>query len=441
MPDYLPRLVDETLARLLTQLPAIVLIGPRASGKTTTAMRHAASVVHLDRPAEAVAFRADPDAALGELAEPVLIDEWQVVPEVMGAIKRAVDRSPRRGRFLVTGSVRSELEPQMWPATGRIVRLRMGPLTVAERRTLDVRPLVDRVVAGAPLEPATPAPSLPQYLDLALASGFPDAATAPTSDARRRWLESYVEQILTHDAVAVEGGRDPARLRRFFEAYALNTAGVVTDRTLLEAAGVDRRTGVAYERLLEELLVVDPLPSWSTNRLKRLVQSPKRHLVDPGLLVGALGVDRAAVMREGDLLGRVLETFVTMHLRAESVVSETRPRLYHLRTEQGRQEVDIIAEFGAGSIIAFEVKADAAPDAHAARHLAWLRDRLGKRFVAGIVLHTGPSSFTIGDRLFAAPISTLWAASREARSARMRRMKRMKPTNRRTSPSSTSISK
>ncbi|HMN97565.1 MAG TPA: DUF4143 domain-containing protein [Phycisphaerales bacterium] len=409
MADYLPRLVDDILAKLLHQLPAIVITGPRASGKSTTALRHAASVVRLDRPAEAVAFRADPDAALKEFAEPVLIDEWQVVPAVMGAIKRAVDRSPKPGRFLVTGSVRSELGPQLWPATGRIVRLGMGPMTVSERRSLEVRPLVDRVAAGAPLKPATATPSLPQYLDLALASGFPAATIARTPDARRRWLESYVEQLLTHDAAAIESRRDPARLRRFFEAYALSTAGVVTDRALLEAAGVDRRTGIAYEHLLEELLVVESLPSWSTNRLKRLVQSPKRHLVDPGLLAGALGIDRSAVMREGDLLGRVLETFVMMHLRAESVVAEVRPRLHHLRTEQGRQEVDIIAEFGAGSIIAFEVKADAAPDSHAARHMAWLRDRLGKRFVAGVVLHTGPSSFTLDDRLFAAPISTLWA--------------------------------
>lgn len=420
MAEYLPRLVDDTLSRLATEFPAIVILGPRASGKTTTGLRHAASVVRLDRPAEAVAFRADPDAALEALAEPVLIDEWQVVPEVMGAIKRAVDRSPKPGRFLITGSVRSELDPQMWPATGRIVRLRMGPLTVSERRSVRIRPLVDRIAAGAPLESASSTPSLPQYLDLALASGFPEATVAPTTDARRRWLESYVEQILTHDAVAIESGRDPARLRRFFEAYAINTSGVVTDRTLLEAAGIDRRTGVAYERLLEELLVVEPLPSWSTNRLKRLVQSPKRHLVDPGLLVGAMGVDRSAVMREGDLLGRVLETFVMMHLRAESVVSAVRPRLYHLRSEQGRQEVDIIAEFGAGSIIAFEVKADAAPDADSARHLTWLRDRLGQRFVAGVILHTGPSTFNVGDRIVAAPISTLWAEASGARPASAR---------------------
>jgi len=114
-------------------------------------------------------------------------------------------------------------------------------------------------------------------------------------------------------------------------------------------------------------------------------------------------------MRDGHLLERVLDTFVAAHLRAESAVAETRPRLHHLRTEQGRQEIGIRAEIGTGRVVAFEVKASSAPDAAAARHLAWLRDQLGDRFVAGVVLHTGPRTFSLGDRLQAAPISTLWA--------------------------------
>lgn len=116
-------------------------------------------------------------------------------------------------------------------------------------------------------------------------------------------------------------------------------------------------------------------------------------------------------MRSGDLLGRILDTFVALHLRVEAAVAESRPRLYHLRTEQGRQEIDLLAEVGTGQVVAFEVKATSAPDADSARHLAWLRDQLGERFIAGVVLHTGPRTFTLGERLQAAPISTLWAES------------------------------
>lgn len=114
-------------------------------------------------------------------------------------------------------------------------------------------------------------------------------------------------------------------------------------------------------------------------------------------------------MAEGDLLGRVLDSLVALHLRAEAVVAKSRPRLYHLRAEQGRHEIDLLAEIGAGRVVAFEIKAASAPDASAARHLAWLRDQLGKRFIQGLVLHTGPRSYALGERITAAPISTLWA--------------------------------
>jgi predicted AAA+ superfamily ATPase len=102
--DYIPRLVDGLVSSLLASAPAIMLTGPRATGKTTTASQHVSDIVRLDRPGEAAAFRADPDAALAAQATPLLVDEWQVVPEVLGAIKRAVDEDSRPGRFLITGS-------------------------------------------------------------------------------------------------------------------------------------------------------------------------------------------------------------------------------------------------------------------------------------------------------------------------------------------------
>ena len=102
---YVARMADDRLERLFGELPALMLTGPRAAGKTTTARRHARTVVRLDREAEATAFDADPDSALGVLPEPVLLDEWQAVPGVLAAVKRAVDDDPRPGRFLMTGSL------------------------------------------------------------------------------------------------------------------------------------------------------------------------------------------------------------------------------------------------------------------------------------------------------------------------------------------------
>jgi hypothetical protein len=114
-------------------------------------------------------------------------------------------------------------------------------------------------------------------------------------------------------------------------------------------------------------------------------------------------------MRDAGLLGRMLDTFVVTQLRAELPRSESRPRLFHLRQEQGRREIDLMVEYGAGRILAMEIKATSAPTRDDARHLAWLHQQLDDRFVGGVVFHTGPRSFKLEDRIIAAPIRVLWA--------------------------------
>jgi hypothetical protein len=410
MTKYRERAADRLIAELLGELPALLIVGPRATGKTTTASRHAATLVRLDRPAEAAAFRADPDSALRGLAEPVLLDEWQAVPEVLGAVKRAVDTDARPGRYLLTGSARADLDAPTWPGTGRLVRVPLYGMTVAEREGRPARaPFIDRLVRDdVPAVPRT-APDLRGYVELALQSGFPEPALALSGRTRARWLESYIDQLVTRDATQVAGPRDPARLRRYLDAYALSSAGIVEDKTLFEAAGLNRKTALGYEQLLVNLMVIDRVPAWSSNRLKRLIRSPKRYLVDAALLAGALGPDADAILRDGDLLGRVLDTFVAAHVRAELAISELRPRLYHLRQEQGRHELDLLVELSARRIIGVEVKASAAPRADDARQLAWLRDELGTRFVRGVVFHTGPRAFELGERIVALPIAALWS--------------------------------
>jgi len=308
--------------------------------------------------------------------------------------------------------VRGEVDAASWPGTGRLLRVAMYGLTVSEiEGRIPRSPLLDRLADGdlSQLSTASMAsPDLRDYADLALLGGFPEPVLRLPRDERGPWLESYIDQLLTRDAVELSGRRDPQRMRRFVEAYALNTAGVVEQRTLQEAAGIAKATGEAYDQLLHNLLVVDAVPAWWSNRLKRLIRSPKRHFVDPALALAALRLDLSGLMADGDLLGRALDTFVLAQLRAELARCASQPRLFHLRQEQGRHEVDIVVEYGGGRVFAIEVKASSAPRRDDARHLAWLRDELGERFLGGAVLHTGHRAFTLDAAIVASPIATLW---------------------------------
>lgn len=413
--QYRRRLVDPLLDELLEQLPAVLVVGPRTAGKTTTLTRRAKTVVRLDRRLRAAAFEADPDAALRDLAEPVLLDEWQRVPGVLGAVRRAVEADPRANRYFVTGSVRAELEHEVWPATGRLVRVAMYPMTVGEQLGREGRPFLDRIAFGEELVAPAECPDLRGYVELAVRSGFPDPALRLSGLARTTWLESYVEDLISHDVEQLEESstrrRDPQRLRRFLEAFALNSAGVAEQKTIYDAAQVSKAAATAYEDLLAGLLIAERVPAWSSNRLRRLVRRPKRYLIDAALIATTLGLDEQGVIADGDMLGRVLDTFVAAQLRPELAISRSRPRLYHLRTAEGRHEIDLIAELAGQRVVAIEVKANAAPSSREdARHLVWLAEQLGERFLAGVVFHTGPHVYRLAERIVAAPIATLWSS-------------------------------
>jgi predicted AAA+ superfamily ATPase len=410
---YRPRLVDPLLDELLDQVSAVMVTGPRASGKTTMAARRARTFVQLNAESQAAAFVADPDVAMRGLEEPVLLDEWQEVPGVFGAARRAVDDDPRPNRFYLTGSVQAEHENEVWPGTGRFLRLAMYPMLVRERiGDASAKPFLDKLADGDSLTVPANTPDLRGYVALSMESGFPNAALLLSGRPRRMWLQSYLDDLLTHDVEEVAESptnrRDAERLRRYFEAYALNSAGVANHKTIYDAAGVHKDTAAAYEDLLTRLFVVDQMPAWKSNRLKRLVHAPKRYVVDAALITAGLRLDAQAVLRDGDMLGRILDTFVVSQLRPEAVVARSEPRLYHLRTEQGRHEVDVVVELGGERVIGIEVKAKAAPSSGDAKHLNWLRDELGDRFVAGVILHTGPRLYDFGDSIIAAPISVIW---------------------------------
>lgn len=410
--DYRPRLVDPLLTDLLAGVSAVLIVGPRACGKTTTARRLVSDELRLDRPADADLVRADPDTALRVRATPLLLDEWQLVPEVLTAVKRAVDDGAGPGRYVITGSAQTDLSAAGWPLTGRAVRVPMWGLCERELVGDPSAPSVLYRLSelgsdGLPVV-ANP-PALGDYVERALRGGLPEIALQPDARLRRRQLASYLDDVVARDGALADGSPDPVRLRRYLHAWAASLACVVEHSTLYNAADINRMTALGYDRLLTTLMVVDALPAWTSNRLERLTGRPKRHLAEPALVGPLLGVDINGALRDPLVLGRLMESFVLAQLRPELAVVEYPPRIYHLRDQDGRHEVDLVIEYPDGRCVAIEVKAGASANRTDARHLIWLRDRLGHQFIAGLVLHTGPHAFALDERIVAAPIAAIWS--------------------------------
>jgi hypothetical protein len=407
-------MADAYLAEMLAEFPAVMITGARAIGKTTTAAQYVGQIASLDEPGVAAAYRADPDAALRRAGRPLLLDEWQEVPEVLAAVKRLVDRDPTPGRFVLTGSVRAELGNEMWAGTGRIVRMSMYPLVERELRDGDSpsQPsFLDRLAEtglDALRVPDDP-PTIDDYVAMALRSGFPEVAYRDrTERARAVWLTSYLDDLVTRDAAVLDTAKDPAKLRRYLSVLALNNAGIPSDASLYRAAGVNAKTAAGYDQLLTNLYVLEIVPAWASNRLNRLIRQGKRYIVDSGLAATAAGVPAATILEDGDLLGRCFDAFATAQLRPEIALAQPRPVPHHLRMEAGRREVDLVVELGGRRVVALEFKAGSAPGNEDAKHLFWMRDQLGAEFVAGAVVHSGPGIYELGDRVYAVPLCVVW---------------------------------
>jgi predicted AAA+ superfamily ATPase len=308
MRTYLNRVVDHELDELLPDLPAISLEGPKGVGKTETALRRSRTVYRLDDPAQRAIIKADP-ARVGVGEVPILIDEWQRVPESWDVVRRLVDEDGTPGRFLLTGSA-TPADPPTHSGAARIVTVRMRPLTLTERLVADPRVSLRDLLQGQrpPLEGSTPV-SLQDYTFEIVSSGLP-GLRALGGRALRAQLDGYVTRIVERDFVEMgHRVRRPQLLRRWISAYAAATGTTSSFETIRDAATSGegekpaRSTTMPYRDVLERLWVVDPVPAWLPTRshIARLSQPPKHHLSDPALAARLLGmgVEQLIAGKEG----------------------------------------------------------------------------------------------------------------------------------------------
>jgi uncharacterized protein len=420
--EYRRRVLDNELDELLDGLAAISIDGPKGVGKTTTAAQRASTVFMLDRPEVAEIVAADP-SRLAAAKPPVLIDEWQRLPFVWDEVRRAVDASPTPGRFLLTGSA-SPATTETHSGAGRIVPLRMRPLTLYERGvgepTVSLAALCQ---GGRPDLSGVSDVGLEEYVDELLASGLPGVRNA-AGRARRELLDGYLRFVIDRDfEEAGHPVRNPAALRRWMAAYAAATSTTASYETIRDAATSGegdkpaRSTTMPYRDTLERIWIVDPVPAWSPAEgyLSRLVQSPKHHLADPALAARLVGATRdtllsgnevtPSVPRSGTVLGALFESLVTLSVRVFAQACEC--RVSHLRTRGGDHEVDLIVERDDGAVVAIEVKLDQTVDSRDVRHLRWLSDELGDRLIDAFVVTTGTEAYRRRDGIGIVPAALL----------------------------------
>lgn len=411
---HIPRHATQVLADNIASFPAVMIGGARAVGKTTTAASFAASFVSLDEPSVREPFLANPDVVLKTYQEPVLLDEWQLVPELLGAVKRAVDSDSSPGRFILAGSAAPKPGSTQWAGTGRIVNMHMYPLTQGEIHSLDQSELEQRgtflrsILKGRLDDVSVnylSTKSIDDYVQNILKSGFPFLnSRAFDDDARADWLESYLASITQRDILDVNARVQPASFDRYVHAYLAVAGTYASEQTLLEAASISRVTATNYHDLLKRIYFAQDVLPFESNELSRITKAAKHMILDASFL----GSKASDFLQNGNLLGRALEVFVHMQLIPISHLRPNRFRIHQLRKLNSGSEIDFILEANTGGVVAIEVKANATSQQKDARHLVRLRDQLGDRFIAGLVLNTSRGVKQLDDRIYAAPISCLW---------------------------------
>lgn len=409
--EYQPRVVDALLDDLLAELPAVVLRGARAVGKSETAGRRAKTTYRMDDPAALRVAQADPDAILaGET--PILIDEWQRWPAVWDRVRRAIDDDPSPNRFILASSA-EPLEQPFHSGAGRFVVLHMRPMSLAERSVAQSLVSLRSLLSGSrdDIAGGRTDVTLSDYAEEIAKSGFPGVRNL-SPRVRRRQLLGYLEHTFTY---AISGGdtgeprHDPGVLRRWARSYAAATATTTSYETIRDGAtaGEDekpsRQRGAAIRSTLEDAYVVDSLKAWqpSLSQLGKLGKADKHHLVDPALAASMLGVDAVALAKIGGprqfvakqrpLVAALFESLVAQSVRVYAEHNDA--HVYHMRMHRGEREIDIIVERDDGGVVALEVKLTSTPTAGDFKHLSWLQRTIGDRLLDAAIVTTGKYTY------------------------------------------------
>lgn len=416
--EIVPRFLRPAVQARLADEPVIVLNGPRTVGKSTLLRSLAdaggTEVFDLDDLATRDAVAADPEL-FAAAPSPVLIDEFQHVPELLDAIKAELNRNLQPGRFVLTGSTRYFTLPRAAQAlTGRVHVMAVCPLSQGEieGRREDFAEILLEDPAEL-LETGSDLLSREAYAERILAGGFPLASRRAPGASRARWVHDYLTLVIERDVLDIRKVRQRDVLPRLLRSLAARTAQVLNVSSVARDLALDPSVAEDYTRLLEAVFLVHRLPAWGRTLRSRVAAQPKLHVFDTGVgthlsgltLQRLAGRDPAALSE----YGHVVESFVLNELTKQVGWSDHLVRFGHFRTHDG-EKVDIVAERDDGRLAAVEVKASSRVRDGDLKGLRILDRKLGDQFMGGVVLYLGPHAYRVDDRTQVVPLSRLWRA-------------------------------
>ncbi|WP_299664776.1 ATP-binding protein [uncultured Ruegeria sp.] len=406
-----PRFAKTRIEEALSDTRVVLISGPRQSGKTTLATDIASDKVPFLTLDDATVLQSAVDDPVGFVRglDRAVIDEIQRAPDLLLAIKKTVDNDRRAGRFLLTGSANLMTIPKVADSlAGRMEIVRLLPLSQTEiletksgfiDRVFDAKnPVVHKLVIGDDL------------VETVLSGGYPEALGRKRWGRKQDWYHDYVDAIVQRDVRDVAQIEQLAIMPNLLAVLAEHSGQLVNYSGLGAAVGLNHVTTQKYMRVFESLFLVHSLQPWFTNRLKRLTKSPKLHFLDAGLLAAMRNVTPDTVKKEKTPFGSILETFVFSELRKIATWSEQRCTFSHFR-DKDRNEVDIVLENRRGEIVGIEVKSSATVTSSDFSGMRKLAEACGDKFVQGLVLYDHDQVVPFADNMFAAPLSSLWAAT------------------------------
>lgn len=389
----------------------VSLLGARQVGKSTLAQQvfeieRFASSLTLDDQATRDAARDDPTGFVAGIEKPTIIDEVQRAPDLLYAVKQAVDSDQAPGQFLLTGSANLLTAPKIYEAlTGRMEVVRLYPLAQSEIEESTAN-FVDALFAGKPPR-VSGAPVGRKALTKRVAQGGYPEARLRSERRRANWYRDYVAALIQRDLTDLSSLDRAEEVPALLRLLATQAANILSVKKAADQLSMSDNTARSYIKLLEDLFLLHRLRAWRPGLRAREVHAPKLYLVDSGLLLYLLSADEERFVNDDQVTGKVLENFCGMEVLKHSGWSDTDPELMHYRNQ--RAEIDIVLEARNGDLACIEVKAAASIRDRDHRIMRELRDARSDQFKAGVVLYTGATTVPLSDRIWAVPISGLWS--------------------------------